>query len=67
MGQVITTQAVASASKGQRRSETTHAIASVVKFTTARGPVEERPEAFGDYKSCSIGGGIRACQGTRVE
>ena len=74
VGRVITTQAVASAarfvpasepgsSKGLRRLETVQAVALVVKFVPAR----ELGSSEDPRRSESIGGEVRACQGTRVE
>ena len=74
VGRVITTQAVASAaqfvpasepgsSKGLRRLETVlQAVALVEKFVPAR----ELGSSKDPRRSESIGGEIRACQGTRV-
>ena len=74
VGRVITTQAVASAarfvpasepgsSKGLRRLETVQAVALAGKFV----PVRKLGSSKDPRRSESIGGEVRACQGTLVE
>ena len=74
VGRVIPTQAVASAarfvpasepgsSKGLRRLETVQAVALAGKFV----PVRELGSSKDPRRSESIGGEVRACQGTLVE
>ena len=74
VGRVITTQAVVSAarfvpasepgsSKGLRRLETVQAVALARKFV----PVRELGSSKDPRRSESIGGEVRACQGTLVE